>query len=281
MSESKEAPKATATVTPIGQRPAPLAAKPAGQTGLAQVQQPKQQPKTAGQRLDELERAMTSVFQALDHMGRESQTIKEAIRLLGNKVDALAKANIAGEAPTDETLSKIMIDTNVEELKGKVEGLVKAQVLVSTDIVGETAFIVGRELASGDNTVVNPRLQFTLGALAKEVGEKLKGHLVGDIITIKEGEVRFEIMEVYNIQEPPAPAPTAPAADATAPATASQDAAAPTTGTPDAPAAAPTPAPAPAATAAPTAPTTDASAPAAAPAAQDQSAQTPAATASN
>jgi hypothetical protein len=242
MSEAKEAPKA-ASVTPIGAKPNGAAAKPAP-------------PKTAGQRLDDLERAMMSLFQNMDNLGRETGTIKEALRLLGNKVDALAKANLRGEAPTDETLSQIMIDNNVEELKGKVEGLVKAQVLVATDIVGDTSFIVGREIAADSDKVINPRLQFSLTALAKEVGDKIRGHLVGDIITIQEGQVRFEVLEVYNIQTPP------PAAQPTAPAT-------------DAQAAAPAAAPATDASSTPAATaTTDASAPAApaaaTPAAQDQ-----------
>lgn len=213
MSESKEAPKATATVTPIGKPANGAAAKPAP-------------PKTAGQRLDDLERALISLYQNVEGLGRTVNTIRDAVTLLGNKVDALAKANIRGEAPTDETLSQIMIDNNVEELKNKVEGLKKAQVLVPTDIVGEGSFVVGRELAADSDKVINPRLQFTLQALAKEVGEKIKGHLVGDIIAIQEGQVRFEVLEVYNVQAPPvaetAPeAAAAPAADATqaAPAT--------------------------------------------------------------
>jgi hypothetical protein len=201
--------------------------------------------------LDDLERALMSLFQNMENLGRETNTIRDAVRLLGNKVDALAKANIRGEQPTDETLSQIMIDNNVEELKGKVDGLVKAQVLVTTDIVSETSFIVGRELAADSDKVINPRLQFSLTALAKEVGDKIKGRLIGDIITVQEGQARFEILEVYNIQTPPvvaqqaaAPTPDAPATDASATpassdataATAPQDSSAPTAGTPAAPA---------------------------------------------
>lgn len=237
MSETKETPK-TASVTPIG-KPNGAAAKP-------------QPPRTAGQRLDDIERALVNLFQNLEGMSREQNTVRDAIRLLGNKVDALAKANLRGEAPTDETLSQIMIDNNVEELKGKVDGLVKAQVLAPTDIVGDNSFVVGRELAADTDKVINPRLQFSLTALAKEVGDKLKGHLIGDVIAIQEGQVRFEVMEVYNIQAPPVVAST------TTPTTSE------TTDTK-------------AAETAETSGTTDA----ATPAAQTQPAQTPAATPSN
>lgn len=192
-----------ASVTPIG-KPNGAAAKPLP-------------PKSAGQRLDELEKALMSLFSNLEGLAREQKTIREAVMLLGNKVDALAKANIRGEAPTDETLSQIMIDNNVQELKAKVEGLVKAQVLVSTDIIGATSFVVGREIAADSDKTINPRLQFSLTALTKEVGEKLLGRLVGDIITIQEGQVRFEVLEVYNIQAPPVTeqAPAAPATSGT------------------------------------------------------------------
>jgi hypothetical protein len=233
--------------------------------------------------LDDLERALMSLFQNMENLGRETNAIRDAVRLLGNKVDALAKANIRGEQPTDETLSQIMIDNNVEELKGKVDGLVKAQVLVSTDIVSETSFIVGRELAADSDKVINPRLQFSLTSLAKEVGDKIKGRLIGDIITVQEGQARFEILEVYNIQTPPvvaaqdaAPTPAAPATDASA-----------TPASPDATAAsAPTATVVASSTASGTqtaeqAATAEAGAQALANPNQDQSPQTPAATPSN
>lgn len=203
MSETEQ-PKAPATVTPIQKQNG--AGKPP-------------QPKTAGQRLDDLERALLSLFQNLDNLAKDSATLRDAVRLLGNKVDALAKANIRGESPTDEILSQIMIDNNVAELKGKVEDLIKAQVLVATDIIGDQSFIVGRELAHDSDKVVNPRLQFSLTALAKETGDKLKGHLVGDIVAVAENQPRFEVLEVYTIQTPPvtdtAVVPQAEAAPAT------------------------------------------------------------------
>src|ERR1035438_7282197 len=115
MSDANQTPQATATVTPIGQKAAaakPIAAQPATKT---------LPPKTAGLRLDDLERALMSLLQNHDRISRDANTVREAIKLLGNKVDALAKANIGGLSPTDETLSQIMIDTNVTELKGKVD----------------------------------------------------------------------------------------------------------------------------------------------------------------
>jgi hypothetical protein len=206
MSEANVTPQSNGSVTPIGSKTNGAAAKPLP-------------PKTAAERLNDLEKALVSFYQTFESLGKDTNTIREAVKLLGNKVDALAKANIAGETPTDETLSKIMIDNNVEELKGKVAGLVTAQVLVPTDIIGDTnSFVVGRELAADSDKVVNPRLQFSLTALAKDVGDKLKGHLVGDIITIQEGQVRFEVLEAYTIQTPPQAAPTAPTPAATAPA---------------------------------------------------------------
>lgn len=220
-------------------------------------------PRTAGQRLDDLEKGLGQLFQNLDNLFRDSNVQRDAVKLLGNKVDALAKAIRRSEEPTDDTLSKIMIENNVEELKGKVDNLVKAKILVATDIVGKTSFVVGRELEADSDKIINPRLQFALTALQKEVGEKIDGHLVGDIIVVEEGKARFEVLEVYNIQAPPQPQAVAPAATstetdvtATAPAAQAAQAATPAATTPAPAAQASAPAvSAPAATPAPAAST--------------------------
>lgn len=218
----------------------------AGQPAAAAKPAP---PRTAGQRLDDLEKGLMQLFQNLDGLFRQSQTQGEAIKLLGNKVDALAKSVQRNETPTDENLSKIMIQNNIDELKAKVDNLIKAQILVPTDIVGKTSFVVGRELEADSDKVINPRLQFALTALQKQVTEKIDGHLVGDIITVEEGKARFEVLEVYNIQNPQAAAP-APAADQGQAAT--TDSTAPAASAPAATSAASTEAPA--ASTAPTAP---------------------------
>jgi hypothetical protein len=153
--------------------------------------------RNASQRIEDLERALMSLFQTCDNMARDLTLVKDAVKILGNKVDAIAKA--AGIS--DDTISAIMVENNVAELKGKVDTLVSSGVLVLTDTAGDSSFLVGSEI-NEEGTVVNPRLQFALSALQGELQEKLKGSKAGDVITLQEGKLKFQVQEVYNIQTP-------------------------------------------------------------------------------
>jgi hypothetical protein len=120
-----------------------------------------------------------------------------------------------------------MIQNNVVELKEKVNDLIKNGVLVSQDNVDETSFVVAREIDDQGNEV-NPRVQFALGALQKELQDKVKGSKAGDVLNLQEGKLKLQIMETYSIKAPQPPeaaaetdsAPAAnenePAAEATA-----------------------------------------------------------------
>ena len=59
------------------------------------------------------------MYQAGDNLASDTQTLKEAIKLLGNKIDAIVKATMAGEDLNDEVLSRIMVENNVTELKSE------------------------------------------------------------------------------------------------------------------------------------------------------------------
>jgi hypothetical protein len=170
--------------------------------------------RSASQKIDDLERGIAATFQTLDNMARDIMVIKEAIKLLGNKVDSIVKASERGLVVNDDLISKIMVENNVEELKEKVSSLVAQGVLVTQDVVGDDSFIVGRELSEAGE-VVNPRLQFALGAIQEEMRGKIKGSKAGDVLTLEEGKLRFEVTEVYGVKPPTAPeAPSTPPADA-------------------------------------------------------------------
>ncbi len=157
--------------------------------------------RTASQRIDDMERGLMALYQTADNMARDMMTIKEAIKLLGNKLDSVVKASNRGEALTDETIAKIMVENNVEELKEKVTNLVNQGVLVAAEEVGPNSFIVGRELAE-DGTVQNPRMQFVVSALQPEVKDKFPGAKAGQILELQEGKWKFEIQEIYSIVTP-------------------------------------------------------------------------------
>lgn len=175
--------------------------------------------RTASQRLDDMERGLMALYQTADNMARDMQIIKEAIKLLGNKLDSVVKASSQGLQLNDEVISKIMVDNNIQELKDKVTKLVDDKVLEQTDVVTTNSFVVGREIAE-DGSIANPRMQFVVSALAEPVKNKFPGQKVGDILTLEEGKWKFEIQEIYSLVIPKAPeaapaAEAAPASDST------------------------------------------------------------------
>lgn len=165
-----------------------------------------QDKRTASQRIDDMERGLMALYQTADNMARDMGVIKEAIKLLGNKLDAVVKASNRGEALNDEVIAKIMVENNVEELKGKVTDLVNQGVLVAAEEVGPNSFVVGREIDE-NGTVVNPRMQFVVSALQGEIKDKFPGSKAGQILDLQEGKFKFEVQEVYNLQTPQAAAP--------------------------------------------------------------------------
>lgn len=159
--------------------------------------------RTATQRIEDLEGAVVSMYQTGNNMARDVLTLKEAIKLMGNKVDAIVKVVNKQLPLTDENIAQAMIDNNVEELKGKVTDYIDRGSLVSSETIQEDSFVVGREL-NEEGKAVNPRIQFSFGALTKELQEKMLGSKVGDLLDLEEGKLRFEVTEIYQITKPSA-----------------------------------------------------------------------------
>jgi len=190
--------------------------------------QPQQNPapKSASQRIEDLEKGLMSMYQAFNGVAQDLNVAKEALKILGNKVSSIQAVAQRGEPLTDENVSKAMVENNVLDLKQKVDGLIAQGVLVSQDTVTNNSFVVGRELDEQGNAV-NPRLQFALAALQPEVQDKIRDHKIGDIVDIQEGKLKFEVLEVYSIEAPKTEAPaseTSAPAEQSAPAEASSEA---------------------------------------------------------
>lgn len=166
--------------------------------------QQQQDKRTASQRIEDLERGLMSLYQTADNMARDLMTIKDAIKLLGNKLDAVVKATAAGETMSDEVIAKIMVQNNVDELKAKVDNLVAQGVLKAGEAIGPNSFVVGREI-SEDGTVQNPRMQFVVSALQEGVRDKFPGAKAGETLVLQEGKWKFEVLEVYDLVAPEAP----------------------------------------------------------------------------
>lgn len=156
--------------------------------------------RSATERLNDLEQATMGTFQALDNMSRDLMLVKDAIKLLGNKLDAVAKASNL----SDDVISKLMVENNVAELKGNVDRLIAQGILTAEGVVTAQSFVVLREVDDA-GAVVNPRLQLAVSSIDPTIAEKLVGGMVGQTVTIQEGKLKAEIVESYAIQTPQAP----------------------------------------------------------------------------
>jgi hypothetical protein len=190
--------------------------------------------KNATERLEDLEKTVLQIndtlnqiiqaLQPLNSMTRDLMNSKEALKLLNNKVDAIVKATNQGTPLSDENLSNIMTENNVQELAGRITKMVQDGVFVASDSVTKDSFVVVNH-TSADGKVIEVRSQFLVSALNhEELKGKLEGLKVGGSTTLEDGS-SIKVLETYNIVVPEAPA-EAPAASSEAPA-ADQTASAP------------------------------------------------------
>lgn len=161
----------------------------------------------ASQRLETLEVNMQEVSMYLNNMARDLQIIKEAIKLLGNKLDAVQRS--AGIS--NDSVAELMMENNANELKEKVNGFIAQGVLVGSEAASSAGFIVGKELGD-DGKVVNQRVQFAVAGMNPDLQAKVVGAKPGDVITFSEDTLKLEVTEVYEIVPPKQEeAPEAPA----------------------------------------------------------------------
>lgn len=156
--------------------------------------------RSASQKIVDLESGVMALYQNMDNVIRDLGTIKDAIKLLGNKIDSIVKASVNGESLTDEVISRIMVENNVEELNQKVKLMVAQGSLKPSEQLSANSFVVGSEI-NDEGTVVNPRLQFALFALQQELRDKFVGGKVGDTLSLQEGKLKFKVLEAYEIQK--------------------------------------------------------------------------------
>lgn len=184
-----------------------------------------QKQRSATERLNDLEQATMNLYQTVDNMARDLMTVKDAIKLLGNKVDSIVQAIQAGGPVNDDVIGALMVQNNVNELKTKVDGLIAQGVLVAEAAITAESFVVGREISAAGK-VTNPRIQFVMTALSPEIKEKLVGVAPGQTVEFQEGKDKFEVVESFSIQNPQLPTPEAvEAAEAAAPAPEASEAA--------------------------------------------------------
>lgn len=169
----------------------------------------KQDNRSAGQRLADLENAIMSLYNVADSLTRDFMVLRDAVKLLDNKMNSVIKASNNGEPLSDEVIDRIMTENTVAELKRKVENMVAQGVVLPETQVSGNSFLVGSELEA-DGTVRNPRLQFALKTLPQALQDKLVGVDVGTVVHLEDGKLDFKVMESYVIAPPKPPVALAP-----------------------------------------------------------------------
>lgn len=158
---------------------------------------------TATQKLEALENTVADLSKKLDStvenllmVGQELDRTNEELRKANERILASIVASEKGGLSL-ANVNKILMDNQVESLKGVVEKLKENKLLEETDgTVGDASFVVGRELDTEGN-VLSPRVQFSVSSLQEEAKLKVLGKKVGD--SISEKDRTFEVTEVYNI----------------------------------------------------------------------------------
>lgn len=168
--------------------------------------------KSATERLEDLEKVLGQIIQhiqPLESIAKDLMGLKEAMKLLNNKLEAVVKSANEGGQITDERLSAHMIEANVKELAGKVDQMVASGLLAATNTVGKESFVVINEV-DPSGKIVNPRMQFLLSALQhEEVRSKLDGAKVGDKIAIGDQGAVINLLEAYTVNNQNAASPVA------------------------------------------------------------------------
>ena len=157
---------------------------------------------TADQRLKAMENILANHHGKFDILADEIDKVSNLLLTLNKKVNAILEAGDGG-AINKDSVSGILLDKAVQELKGKVDELVNLKAIeVAKDgsVEDERHFVVAREV-DADGNVVNPRTQFAVISLPEELRKQFVGQKVGDMIKSEDSEVSVEILEVYKLAD--------------------------------------------------------------------------------
>ena len=213
--------------------------------------------RTATQKIEDLEKVVTMLYTATAEIKNAVENlfkgqadmplIKDALKLLNKKTEAIIQTATPETGITAASVSAIVIQMNVDDLKNQVAQYIANGHLAPADTVAADSFLVAEE-SNQDGTLANPRIQFRLDSQDPTTVAALTGKKVGEVVSFGENRFSAKILEIYSITEPKAPEAAAPAAEA-APAPAAEAPAAPEAApaeaaAPEAPAAALAPLPA-------------------------------------
>jgi hypothetical protein len=155
---------------------------------------------TAAQRLLGLEQSVGALDQTLYNQAQQLSMVRDALTLLNEKVNAMVTLMSLNQPVNDSAIDQVIEQKRIEDMKKKVEDLVKSGSLEKAEEVSKKSFLVVREMNSETGAVINPRLQFAVSILNQESLEKLLGKKAGDSVKFVENNPAvIEIEEVYNV----------------------------------------------------------------------------------
>ena len=157
---------------------------------------------TAVQKIGLLEEKLINHEKNFIILAQENDKLKNLITSLAKRLNATIRAGEAGGI-TPKSVNDMIVQDNIKELEGRVSFLQEQGVLKLNNeaVTGEKTFVVGREIDE-DGKELNPRVQFAVGSLDKNIQKKIVGHKVGDLLKLEEGDLDLEILDIYEIVEP-------------------------------------------------------------------------------
>lgn len=154
---------------------------------------------TAAQRIENLEKTVDGIRKMIQVVAEEMDKLQQTQLALAKRLDATLKVASEGEL-NEEKVNAFEVESQVKAMKEKVDLLVSQGALTETDSVPEkNGFVIGREITK-EGEVVSARTQATLSTLPKEVQDKLLGKRVGDLVSFEEGQLSFQVDEIYVIE---------------------------------------------------------------------------------
>ena len=170
--------------------------------------------RTATQKIEDLEKVVTMLYQATAQIKNVTEglmplqgdmaIVKDALKLLNKKTEAIIQVASAETGITADSVSALVIKMNVDDLKAQVAGYLANGHLTASDTVDAKSYLVCEELTA-DGAVANPRIQFRLDSQDQATSEAFLGKKVGDTASFGENKFSAKILEIYTITEPKAP----------------------------------------------------------------------------
>lgn len=170
--------------------------------------------KTATQRIEDLEKdiqnhasGLVNLYNTINNMAGDVLNLKEAVKILNFKIDAVIQSTRAKEDLTNESLTKHMRLSKAEELKSTVTDWVSKGLLVAQETVDAASFVVFQQLNEQDE-IVDPRTQGNVSQLNAILKEAMIGKKVGESFkaadAVTNANFNIRIIENYALVQPEA-----------------------------------------------------------------------------